>query len=538
MAGERRFTRIPPESSGDRINMGVCLEIGYNNASNTFSVGDTVALTTSGIGGDISYVRADTGTTGVIIIQPDQTTRETGLTVTDGEAIQVNAVTIAQAVAATSFDLYTNKTQIVSGDNDLYSQTVDKFGAAHVRFSEGPAQLDAFGKLRTSSSFIVGDYIFNQDLLPGYMTQTVATGGTITHDSTAGAALLSTTTTSGSSADFTSNLYHPYFPGVATTIFMTVYTGDAGKTNLTREWGYFDDNNGVFFRLSGTTLSVVKRSNVTGSPVDTVVNQSAWNGDVVDGAGGFDNPSQVNLDVTKLNLYWIDFSWLGGGTVRWGMYANGERIILHTETYGNQQAGAFMKSAALPVNWRQENTGATGSSSEMRIVCCGVHTEQSLHDFGNYGNNVFIALTSRQVNTTADIYLHSFRTTANTHDTFLPVSTTFMAIEGANDAAVKVDYYLGANVANTSWTQYGVSNFEYDTAGTYNGPGTLIGSMIFKGKEKVDAVSKSLQHNAYKSFANGGSYTVSAVATRIDGVLANAAVYVYYNLKEFKSGSS
>ena len=61
--------------------------------------------------------------------------------------------------------------------------------------------------------------------------------------------------------------------------------------------------------------------------------------------------------------------------------------------------------------------------------------------------------------------------------------------------------------------------------------------MIFKGKEKVDAVAKSLQHNAYKSYANGGSYTVSAVATRIDNIATNTDVYVYYNLKEFKTGS-
>ena len=201
MAGERRFTRIPPESSGDRVNMGVCLEIAYNGASNTFAVGDTVSLVTSGISGDISYVRADTGTTGIIIVQPDDTTRETNLSVTDGENIQVNAVTYAQAVADSSFDLYTNKTQIVSSDNDLHGQKVDSFGSAYIRFSEGPAQLDAFGKLRSSQSYVIGDYIFNQDLLPGYMQSDTVTGGTVTHDSTAGAALLSTTTSSGSTAE-------------------------------------------------------------------------------------------------------------------------------------------------------------------------------------------------------------------------------------------------------------------------------------------------------------------------------------------------
>jgi len=537
MAGERRFTRIPPESSGDRINMGVCLEVKYNGKTTSFSVGDTVDLTTSGISGDVSYVREDTGTAGVIVIQLDDTSRETNLVVTDGENIQVSAVTYATAVAAGSHDLYTNKNIVVSEDNDQYGQKVDRFGAAHMRFTEGPAQLDAFGKLRTSQSYVIGDYIFTSDLLPGYMTPTTATGGTVTHDDTAGCALLSTTTSADSSADFTSNLYHPYFPGIATTILLTMYAGDSGKNNLVREWGYFNELNGVFFRLSGTTLSVVRRSNITGTAVDDVIDQADWNIDTVDGTKGFNNASQINLDVTNLNLYWIDFSWLGAGTVRWGIYAGGERITVHEETYGNMVAGPYMKSANLPICFRQDNSGgATGSSSEMRVVCSGVHTEQLLSSPSQYGNNLLVPMSSVSVNTTADIYVHSFRTTANTHDTFLPLEVVYMATEGANDATIQLDYYLGSTLSGASWTQWGTSNFEYDTSGSLSVAGTLTGFAVVKGFRAHEIKGQSLQHFSYKSYANGDPYVVTVVATRLDGVAANCDVRVHYQMKEFKSG--
>lgn len=49
--------------------------------------------------------------------------------------------------------------------------------------------------------------------------------------------------------------------------------GDTGTANNIRRWGCFDANNGAFFQLNGSVLSVVTRK----STVDTVVASGSWN---------------------------------------------------------------------------------------------------------------------------------------------------------------------------------------------------------------------------------------------------------------------
>jgi hypothetical protein len=109
-----------------------------------------------------------------------------------------------------------------------------------------------------------------------------------------------------------------------TKVMQTIQIGDTGKANVVRRWGYFDEENGLFWELDGTTLYAVQRSSTTGSVVDTRVAQANWNRDSLDGTIRYD------LDVTKTNLYWMDFQWLGVGIVRFGVYENdGTKTTCH-----------------------------------------------------------------------------------------------------------------------------------------------------------------------------------------------------------------
>ena len=162
-------------------------------------------------------------------------------------------------------------------------------------------------------------------------------------------------TASGDRAYRTTNQYHPYKPATSNLIYTSVACGDAGKTNVVREWGYFDDLNGFGFRLSGTTLQVFIRSDVTGSVVDTVVNQANWNDNILDN----NTASDFVLDVTKLNVYWMDFEWMGTGTVRLGVLTpDGRRITCHTFENTNNVTLPFMRTATLPLRWGIKNTAA------------------------------------------------------------------------------------------------------------------------------------------------------------------------------------
>lgn len=95
-------------------------------------------------------------------------------------------------------------------------------------------------------------------MLSGDFARTQYGGGTVTHDTTFNGLLL--TTPSGTStevgnnrekkAQYTSNTYHHYFPGSSHLIMMTAAVGDTGQAGVVREWGYYDDDNGYYFRVN------------------------------------------------------------------------------------------------------------------------------------------------------------------------------------------------------------------------------------------------------------------------------------------------
>jgi hypothetical protein len=124
---------------------------------------------------------------------------------------------------------------------------------------------------------------------------------------------------------------------------------DTGKATCVRNWGPFDGTDGFMFRLTGSGLSVVHRRTFDGVQAETVISQANWNGDRLDGAGGNSNRSGVTLDVTTANQYFYDYQVLGGGSIRWGIIINGERIICHEMDMSNRTDVGWQTNANLSV---------------------------------------------------------------------------------------------------------------------------------------------------------------------------------------------
>lgn len=139
---------------------------------------------------------------------------------------------------------------------------------------------------------------------------------------------------------------------------------------ITKEVGYFDDDNGIFFRVDGTNISIVIKSNVTGTPVDTVINQGSWNIDNFDGTG----PSKMIFDVAKSQILLIDFEWLGVGRVRVGTVIDGKIYYAHAFNNANNLPSVYMSKPNLPIRYSIENDG-TGPASSMDTICASVSTE-------------------------------------------------------------------------------------------------------------------------------------------------------------------
>jgi hypothetical protein len=76
--------------------------------------------------------------------------------------------------------------------------------------------------------------------------------------------------------------------------------------------------------------------------------QSQWNLDKMDGTG----PSGYNLDLSKMQMFYIDYSWYGAGFVRWGLRGtNGQIAYCHKLLNNNTNQEAYMRSGNLPARY-------------------------------------------------------------------------------------------------------------------------------------------------------------------------------------------
>jgi len=199
-----------------------------------------------------------------------------------------------------------------------------------------------------------------------------------------------------------------------------------GWNDATVRTGLFDDQNGLFFEFDGTEFWVVKRQTTTpingtvsvenGSPwvvstdgntkfrsqlkindfiniqgmsyqIGTIYNnlsatitptyrgptaqslkvikteelripQSEFNLDRLDGTG----PSGYKLDLNRMQMTFIDYSWYGAGKVRYGIRAVNGKIIYFHEIYNNNvNIKAHMRSGNLPGRFEISSTSKTGT---------------------------------------------------------------------------------------------------------------------------------------------------------------------------------
>lgn len=82
--------------------------------------------------------------------------------------------------------------------------------------------------------------------------------------------------------------------------------------------------------------------------IDTRTLQSDFNLDKVDGTG----PSGYTVDTTKMQMFYIDYTWYGAGFVRYGLRGpSGNVIYVHKVQNNNVNNEAYMRSGNLPARY-------------------------------------------------------------------------------------------------------------------------------------------------------------------------------------------
>lgn len=233
-----------------------------------------------------------------------------------------------------------------------------------------PTALDAFGRQRVSQPYTLFDSQNRYAADNQFSTSTSGTGSSTFNTNQSSVSLA---VTAGGVGSVVRQTYRNmlYQPGKGLLILATFVMDTSDSANLTQRVGYFNTQNGVFFSKVDGTKSFTLRSDTSGTPSDTrTVAQAAWNGDKLDGTGA----SGLTLDLSHPQILWMDFEWLGVGSVRCGFIINGQYIVCHTfdtaNTYGTT---VYMTTAILPVRYEITSTSAVAAS--MTQICSSVMSE-------------------------------------------------------------------------------------------------------------------------------------------------------------------
>jgi len=365
--------RIPPDSTGKRILHKVFLDIQYSNLiSGIISIGDAITCNISGNVGVVQNIKVLSPTTGDIYIEVLNGVNEPKIGETFS-SVGTSADGFATILLIKS--IYTPTAILVGNNNAANGQHIDVKGAASVRFTEGEPQFDSYGLIRVSEPSRLASYTFEYD--SGGTFFQVITGGTSsqTYLQLEKSVALDIGTDSGDRICITTHRYHKYSPAIGQLWSGIIAIGDIGKINVVRRWGYYDDFNGLFFELNGTTLNAVIRSNSTGSIVEIRVPIQNWNNDRLDGTADTFNASAWELFYDTKNNYFINFQNKAGGA-RFGLYTpNGTRVVGHTFANANDNSQPFISDGKLPVRIEMFNSGISSSPSRLKILSLQISRE-------------------------------------------------------------------------------------------------------------------------------------------------------------------
>jgi len=173
-----------------------------------------------------------------------------------------------------------------------------------------------------------------------FWTEDVYGSGAAVQD---GGITLTTGTTANSAATY-DTVRSARFVGGSALQFIGAYNFITETTaDNVRRCGVYDDDNGIFFQLDGTTFSVGIRR----ATVDTLISSGSFNGNV-----------GTTFTPTANTYYKLDIEWTPIGV---SFYVNNE--LLH------KASGLALRYLTLPI--RFENVNANSSISDVSFKCSG-----------------------------------------------------------------------------------------------------------------------------------------------------------------------
>jgi hypothetical protein len=325
-------------------------------------------------------------------------------------------------------------------------------------------------------------------------------GGTVTHVAAQAAALVQASTASGDRALLRSHARPRAAAGRGRSVVIVGHVS-ALVTNQQKRWGLFSDDDGYFFQLDGETLSIVRRSKVSGSIVDVAVANPQWNASTA---------AKSPVDTTKTHVYEIREAWPNSDAQ---FFVDG--VHVHTMSTDGSVVGPAGVKARLPLSVEVTNSAAASAQGSFAAIAASVLVEEEPRPRRRGGAHG----SEAAVSTSALLLLAirakaTFNSVANLGELVLERLTAMASGE------CLIQVLAGPTVSGASWAELDATSLaEVTTAGTLSG-GVVVREFAFTGDldESLDEVVRLL--------ADDSQDVLAITATRLGGsdVSAHAAL--------------
>jgi len=307
---------------------------------------------------------------------------------------------------------------------------------------------DSFGRMRISDPYTLADLSHTTGKRPYAFFEKTSGTGSSTYEANQSAVDMSVSS-NGDEIIRESRRYFIYQPGKSLMIMMTgVLNSNTNGSDCRSRIGYFDDENGYYFQHLNGALTLVERSNVTGSVTDTSVAQANWNMDPVDGT----TVSGYNINAARTQIFVFDLEWLGVGRVRCGIVYRGTIIYVHEFNHENINTTTYITSGNLPVRYEITSTDIGGPAGTLKQICSTVISE------GGYEPTIMLlsasnGTTNKSV-TSTETPLIGLRLKSDRRANVVPTNFNAMSTSNAN-LCLRVRWYpspSGDPLTGGTWT--------------------------------------------------------------------------------------
>lgn len=353
---------------------------------------------------------------------------------------------------------------------------------------------DLFGRLKVSNPYTLFDSTHHYEQDGDFSDVILGAGSTVGIITAQSTVTLTIGSTSGCSIIRESKRVFAYQPGKALQTLQS-FVFNPAKNNLVQRVGYASSENGVMLELDGTQINIIKRTSISGITTNIIVPQSEWNQDKLDGTG----VSGVTLDISKAQILFTEFEWLGVGCVRVGFVnENGTFHIAHIFNHANVLNSVYMTTASLPVRYEIYNKANVGTASTMKQICVSVQSN------GGYEKVVARDVARRSSlitgisSNTSFTPIVSIRLAPGREDAIvLPKAFSFLAESSGTGSIVEIAMIKNGQIAATNWVSTTSLNVQQnvDAVGIVTGGNIVLNDYVSAANKVTNPINVEAIYN-------------------------------------------